>query len=120
MGRVVSVKTVIASAAYENSASGIVDVSMYDEVTFVLDVASKEGSPTSLDVALQGSADGNDFGAFKTAQAFTQVTDVAARHIECFPLTNTGGWIKVNAVMVGGSAGNGYTFGVKAVCKMLQ
>jgi len=116
MERVSSEIILLAQAARIDSATGSgVEVGPYRELTVVLRVASKQGSPTSLDVKLQTSTDGTNFGDFKTAQAFTQVTGATA--LEALQVTCFGRFVRVVATMVGGGASTGWTFGVTAIGK---
>jgi len=106
--------TLFASAARDASVAGdAVDVSHSKDLVVVLRCTVKTGSPTSLDVKLQGSYDGTNFFDFKTALAFTQIT---AANGECLQIANLGAkFIRAYATIVGGTPTTAtFTFSVYA------
>ncbi len=113
--------TLFASGArYQTTNGSCVDVGAANDLVLVLNVSKITGAPTSLDVSIQGSYDGTNFGAFKTAIAFTQVT--SATGVECLQVTNFGGrFIRAVATIVGGESGaKEYTFSVYAHGKSIE
>ncbi len=111
MERVSDEKTLLALAAREASVNGDkLDLSAWREAIVYLEVASKQGAPTSLDLKIQTSPDGTTWHDFKPAAAFTQVTGATAA--EALQITNFGQWIRAVGTMVGGGTGVGWTYGV--------
>jgi len=108
----VSTRSLIASGTYYETETGTgVDVSPEQEFCAVLYCSAVTGAPTSLDVKLQGSYDGTNYGDFKTALAFTQLTTATAT--QCLRFTFAGKWIRAVATIVGGADGTKeYTFSV--------
>lgn len=110
MARVKEFSLLAETARIATATGDAVDVSGYTNLVATLYCPTKTGTPTTLDVKLQGSYDGTNFGDFVTAKAFTQITTTGT---ECLEVTNFGGkWIRAVGTMVGGSAGNGWTYSV--------
>lgn len=103
------------TALYAGSTNGTAyDVSRFARMSIVLDVTDITGAPTSLDVKLQHSADGTNYGDFKTGVAFTQVT--SSTGTETIRLGAVGlKYVRTVSAIVGGTASKHYTFTVKAV-----
>ena len=100
-------------ARYAATTTGdAVDIGASQDLLIALTVSTITGSPTSLDVKLQGSCDGTNFGDFSTAVAFTQVT--SATGTECIRLSGLGAqWVRAVATIVGGVVTTAtYTFKV--------
>jgi hypothetical protein len=109
------IKTLLTGTDSETTDTGdAVDVRRFQAMTLVLRVTEVTGSPTSLDVKLQHSADGTNFGDFKTAVAFTQVTTSTTE--ESLRLGSVAlGWVRAVGTIVGGGTGKDYTYVVYAV-----
>ena len=112
--------TLLASGErYAATTTGdAVDISAVQDLCLALTVSAITGAPTSLDVKLQASCDGSNFGDFSTAVGFTQVTSAAGT--ECIRLAGLGAqWLRAVATIVGGVETTAtYTFKVLATGKM--
>jgi len=108
----VNAKTLIASGTYFETETGTgVDVSAEQEFCAVLYCSAITGAPTSLDVTLEGSYDGTNYGAFKTALAFSQL--VTTPGTECLRFTFGGQWLRAVGTIVDGADGTkDYTFSI--------
>ncbi|HUV38613.1 MAG TPA: hypothetical protein VMY39_03325 [Planctomycetota bacterium] len=105
--------------------SDYVNTEMWDEAQVFLIVASKTGSPTTLDAAIHYSCDGGTTYAPTAAaanivalEAFTQVTGSTSNQV--IKLHTLGRGFRVQTVLVGGSAGVGWTYYVTVVLKRLS
>jgi hypothetical protein len=110
----VQIKTLLSEDNAETTVTGdAVDVRRFSAITLHLDV-TVTGAPTTLDVKLQHSADGTNFGDFKTSVAFTQITTSNAN--EALRLGACAlGWIRAVGTIVGGASGKDYTIDCYAV-----
>lgn len=111
MDRTTTYTLFASSERYATTNGTGVDASGSREFCAVLNVSSVRGAPTSLDVSIQGSYDGTNYGDFKTALAFTQVT--TGTGTECLRFTYGGKYLRAVATIVGGASGTkAYTFSV--------
>lgn len=111
MDKIIS-KTLLASSKHYETVTGTgVDVSAAHDFVAVLRLTAVTGAPTTLDVTLEGSYDGTNYGAFVTAKAFTQL--VTTPGAECLRFTFGGKWLRVVGTIVDGTSGSkDYTFSV--------
>ena len=106
------------AARYQDETGSVIDTHNWMEGVAVLHVPTITGLPTSLNVKIQGSADGINFGDFKPSLAFTEVT--ATPVTECIAIENCGFWLRAVATVVGGTIRKSYTFSVSFVGKAAE